>query len=539
MFIKLERFGGLVPRYIPSLINDTQASLAYNVNLKGSILEPFREPKEVEVTDIDCIRTLHRLPNCCFLSFKEDCVSIARWLPTCERVYITGLKEYPVVASVGVSCNLEYKRVGLPRPEPLKVTYSENTPKEQTSVLRSYVYTYVDSFGGEGQPSEATEVTLVDPKTIGHIDFPTPPSGWDIDGINLYRLTQEFNEGSQEGYSEYHLVARLNLVFDFDDDVSEDELTETLSSTQYAPPPDGLENITALPNGVLFGSVGNEIWFTAPYEPQAWLKKYTLVLDDEVRGLKYSNGNIYALTDGHPYVIGLEVDKNNQRSVLRIPYPAPIISIKSLVEVPNGVIYATTSGLVNVSQSRVSVLTSPWFSKDDWASIHPNTLAGAIVEGKYLGSTDRLSFLFDLRLNAENDGIDNNDFMPITLSFNALYASDSGELYVAMGNVIGQWDAGVNYLKFMWKSKDLELGSDVCLSGAKVNLVDYSYPLKASDSLEVSLEGDDRVIFQRDINNSKAFRLPSNRRYQKINIKISGKLRVKSLEIGASFKELR
>ncbi|QUN44699.1 hypothetical protein KEH56_36635 [Burkholderia cenocepacia] len=85
-----------------------------------------------------------------------------------------------------------------------------------------------------------------------------------------------------------------------------------------------------------------------------------LILDDHVRTLRWHDGVLYAMTDGHPYAIADEcVDGTCCRKAYRFPKPAPIASPKSPVVAPHGVVYASDIGLTLLSGRRMATLTSP------------------------------------------------------------------------------------------------------------------------------------------------------------------------------------
>ncbi len=542
--IKINRFGGVIPRYVGTLLRENMASHASNVKLYNGALEPFRMPKQIKEVPDAHIKTLHRLRNCCWLTFDKPCVNIAEWLPTCERVYVTGTHNYPVVSFVDKdNCHLDYKRVGLPIPNPPTVVYSSLEVTDKTSSARAYVYTYVNSFNEEGPPSLATPVVTVDAAVTATITFPEPPPGWDIKAIRIYRLAHTFIDGTQSGqelHSDYFYVGQIaSSQRKFTDHVPDNELVEALVSHQYTPPPAGLKNIVALTDGVLAGSIGNQVWFSEPYQPQAWPVDYMLSLDDDVRALTFSNGVLYALTDGHPYAISEQLQQEqNCRQVKRMPKSAPIVSGKSSVAVPNGVVYACNDGLMLVSANNMSLLTGPWYSKDDWQALLPHQMIGAMVQGQYMGVTCKGSFLFDIRDGVENDGISDNDLMPLTLMPNALFTDRDGTLYMAFGNVIHEWDAGNTYLPYTWRSRINDLPGLHNMSCAKVRFSHHAEPNRLSSGVRVTHYADGRVLLKRQVTQSKAYRLPAKGRYFDVEIEVNGTESVREIELATSMSEL-
>lgn len=546
MKIVINKFGGVVPRYIDSAINENMASHAYNVKLNNGALEPFRYPALVERTDLESIKTLHRA-YCKWFCFDSPCVDVANWLPTCQRVYATGVEEYPIVTAVADDVPSKWTRVGLPVPDvAISVRRLSTEPiEEHVSTTRSYVFTYVDSFDYEGAPSLPSNEIVANENDEVELSLPKHllDDSWDIKAIRIYRTAASFIDGQKAGDNvaeEYFFVDEVPLsTAVYVDKKTSDLLCEPLESYQYTPPPNGLRNIIALPDGVLAGSVGNQIWFSEPYNPQAWPINYMLALDDNVIDLKVCAGAVFALTDGHPYAISLSTqDQTDLRQVRRFEKAAPIVSKKSSVAMHNGVIYACPDGLMLLSPNNMTLLTSPWYSYDDWQALLPHTMIGAIVQGQYLGITSKTGFLFDTRDGIENDGMSYNDLMPINLTPNALFTDRDGILYLAFGGIIHRWDAGDSFMPYCWRSKLMHLGGLTTLSSAKVTLTDYPFPHKTSEPVDVCFTTDKRGYFKRLVSTSLAFRLPSNSRYMSVDVCVKGTQSVEQIELASSMNEL-
>lgn len=550
----IQRFGGVIPRYLSTVLNENMASEAFNVKLSNGGLLPFRYPQPIqEVAGTRCIKTLFRA-KCCWLAFEESCVDVAQWLPSCERVYVTGVEDYPVSSKVSDDCGWDWKRVGLPVPN---VFITATYPKDENGVelipeiqphistSRSYLFTYVNSYGEEGSPSLPSNILMVNEGDVVELSLPehNHEASWDIQSVRIYRTAATFTDGIkpvQEVAENYYFVDEVDIsVTSYTDKKLSDELQETLESYQYTPPPKDLKNITALPDGVLVGSVGNQVWFSEPYNPQAWPVDYMLLLDDNVIDLKFAADHLFVLTDGCPYVVQQKVhEETKQRAVRRFEKSAPIISKKSAVSMHHGVIYACNDGLMLVSANNMSLLSKPWYSTDDWQALLPHTLIGAVVQGNYIGFTVKSGFLFNLNDGVENDGIQDNDLMPLTLTPNALFTDRDGTLLMAFGNIIHEWDRGAEFMPYKWRSKIKHLGGLHNMAAAKVMLADYPYPKKTTTPVKVTFISDDRDYLSREVVSSNAFRLPSNRRYMDIDVCVEGTVCVRQIELASSMKEL-
>lgn len=542
--LKINQFGGIVPRYSKALLRENMASEAENVRLWHGTLAPFRMPSPIETAPVEHIRSMARF-GCCWLAWDKPCVETAEWLPTCQRLYVTGVESYPIVASLpSKNCDLQWKRVGLPVPDvaPIAIAKESSKPVRTTS-SRQYLYTYVNSFGEEGAPS-ATSDALLDVREGSSVEvtLPQPSAGWDIASIRLYRSASAFSDGLKADEvvtTAYLFVAELSAVAQtFTDDQLTDELVETNLSERYTPPPDGLENIMQLPHGVLAGSVGNQIWFCEPYQPQAWPVDYLLQLDDNVIALKWDNGILYAMTDGHPYAIAETAGEDGIRKVTRFTQSAPIVSRKSAVATSLGVVYASHNGLIGLSGEKISVITAPWYAQDDWQALLPYTMSGSWVDGNYIGFTCKTGFLFNLRDGIQNDGIEHNDLMPLSLTANAVHTTRDGKLYLAFGNVIHEWDAGAEFLPYRWRSK-LNVAQGITnFAAAKITLDSVPFPKIAPFGVKVRHIASGKVTFEREVKQSRPYRLPSNQKQMDFEIEVSGVETVREIRMATSMGEI-
>jgi hypothetical protein len=255
--------------------------------------------------------------------------------------------------------------------------------------------------------------------------------------------------------------------------------------------------------------------------------------------LKWQNGVLYAMTDGHPYAIADDcADGKCCRKVFRFPKAAPIVSRKSAVQVPDGVAYASLTGLMLLCGQRMSQITGPWLSSDDWQALLPHTMVGATVEGQYIGFTCKSGFLFDVRDGTESDGMQSNDMMPLTLTPNALHTGRDGKLYLAFGGVIHEWDAGASFLPYRWRSRTNAAAGQMNFAAAKVTFPDYPWPRMAPHGVQFQFITDGRAILDRPLNHSNPFRLPSNQRKLDFAVEVRGVETVREIKFATSMTDL-
>lgn len=169
---------------------------------------------------------------------------------------------------------------------------------------------------------------------------------------------------------------------------------------------------------------------------------------------------------------------------------------------------------------------------------NPHTMIGALVDGHYLAATCVAAFLFDIRDGVENDGMEHNDLMPLTLTPNALHTARDGTLFLAFGNVNHEWDAGATFLSYRWRSKQIIAPGSTNFAAAKVALDGHPWPARAPFGVGFKLLADGRVALDRSVEHSAPFRLPSNRRNLRFEVEVSGVEVVREIMLAGSVQAL-
>jgi hypothetical protein len=165
-------------------------------------------------------------------------------------------------------------------------------------------------------------------------------------------------------------------------------------------------------------------------------------------------------------------------------------------------------------------------------------MIGATVEGQYIGASCSSAFLFDMRDTTENDGITDNDLMPLTLTPYALHAARDGKLFMAFGNVIHEWDAGADFLPYRWKSRLTVTPGLTNFAAARVVFDAYPWPMRAPRGVRVCHEADGRMVLDRNVSHSNPYRLPSSRLARDFTVDVAGVETVRELHFATSVNEL-
>lgn len=244
---------------------------------------------------------------------------------------------------------------------------------------RAYVYTWVSEYAEEGPPSPYTLVNGWGNGTWT-IDLFQPPADdqgiqRNIKKINIYRTIPDTT-----GSTVYYLVATVDVgTAQYVDTQANDvvALNVTMPSTNWFPPPEGLQDIKSMPNGMLVGFRGNEVWFCEPYRPHAWPPGYVLTTEFPIVGIGVTGQTCVAATSGYPYAAtGVSPGVATLNKIL---IPEPCIARGSVLGTDAGVYYQSPNGLILVDNNQqASNVTEGWITRERWVALTPQQSLRAV-----------------------------------------------------------------------------------------------------------------------------------------------------------------
>lgn len=403
-FLKLEGFSGISPRTGPALLQPNQAQVAKNVKLQSGELRPWRKPVFTYQPGLADTHSIYRMENpntggTAWLEFGVDTdVVPGPVADTTEiRVYYsdgvapkktnwnlattsgTGTKPFP---------NAAYN-MGVPGPAAAPTLSSAGG--SGTAETRAYVYTYISTFGSvleESAPSPAGSVsTFPTGATVTVSAFSTAPTtaaGYNITAIRIYRSV------TSAASAQYLYVGTVTVnpatgaaSGSFSDTVVAANLGVALPSLYYTPPPAALKGLIAMPNGILAGFTGNQVWFSEPYLPHAWPVAYMMTVGAPIVGLGVFGQTLVVCTTQTPYLItGSQPGAMSQE---KVPLPEPCVAKLSITSDQFGVLYASPNGLVSIAPGTQDVISRPLFTRDEWQAYVPTSMVGVIYQNMYIG----------------------------------------------------------------------------------------------------------------------------------------------------------
>lgn len=364
------------------------------------------------------------------------------------------------------------------------------TETQEIPESRVYAWTWVNKEAGfefESAPSPASNTVEVRvAQSVAISGREVVPTGYVVTHWRLYRAVSGV----------YLFVTELPVSqVSYTDSILAEDLGEELPSLTWLPPPATLAGLTNLPNGIMAGFTGRDVYFCEPYRPHAWPVQYMQSLDFPVIGLGRMDTTLAVLTTGTPYFI--QGSSPDAMVVVKSDLEQACASKRSIVSTNNSVIYASPDGLVLLSSSGSRVLTEQMFTRAQWqATFNPTSIHAYQHDMKYVafytvGNTTG-GFIFDL-----TTGQMILHTLYATAGYNDLQAD---KLYTAFSDrTVKIWLAG-SALSYTWKSKKFTMPQIMGFSCAQVEA--EAYPVTAK------IYSDGMLVHTQTVASRTPFRLP-------------------------------
>jgi hypothetical protein len=504
--LQIKSFGGIAPKVPARYLQDTMAQTASNAVVFNGSLQPLSTVGSTvhTLTKVGTPLTIYR--------FGQDSVSDSQyWFhwttdvnvcrsqiagDTSEWTFYTGdgapKATYASIALSGSNYPTVSRPLGIPAPTSPASVAVTGTPTEATDIpeTRVYTYTFVNKESGfefESAPASASaEVSVRVGQSVTVNNFSAVPSGYTVTHRRIYRSTS----------GTFLFVAEIALATaSYSDAVLAENLGEELPSLTWLPPPATLAGLTNLPNGIMAGFTGRDVYFCEPYRPHAWPVQYMQSLDFPVVGLGRMDTTLAVLTKGTPYFI--QGSSPDSMVVVKSDLEQACASKRSIVSINNSVIYASPDGLVMLSSGGSRILTEQMFTRAQWQSTFgPTTIHAYQQDMKYVafynnGETTG-GFIFDL-----STGQLILHTVYATAGYNDLQAD---KLYTAFSDrTVKIWQAGAA-LSYTWKSKKFTMPQVMGFSCAQVEA--EAYPVTAK------VYSDGTLVHTQTVAGRTPFRLP-------------------------------
>ena len=374
---------------------------------------------------------------------------------------------------------------------PTTVVYNEiDSTGTAIPETRVYTYTLVNKESGydfESAPAPASvSVDVKVGETVAVSNFDAVPSGYTATHRRIYRSVS----------GTYLFVAEITAATSsYTDSVLAEELGEELPSLTWLPPPATMRGLINLPNGVMAGFVGRDIYFCDPYHPHAWPIAYNQTVDYPVVGLGRMDTTLAVLTTGTPYF--LQGSHPDSMVVVKSDLDQACASKRSIVSANGVVMYASPDGLVMLSPGGSKLVSEAAFTYAQWqAFFNPSSIHAYMHDRKYVAFYD----------NGVTTGGFIYDLLSGQFTLHGVYATAgytdlvNDKLFLAFSDrSVKIWQAG-SALSYIWTSKKFTMPYEMSYSCSQVEA--EAYPVTAKYYVDGTL------VHTQTVANRRPFRLP-------------------------------
>ena len=630
MKLTFQQFSGIAPRIAPRLLPATLAQEALDVKLWSGELRPHYADtiiKYIPSTTQSIYRYKWKNKKYNWLGWAKS-VNVVKgpvYDDENNRIYLmvndgTGflVTDSSLLEDRDYINGLESKAyaVAIPEPGQSDIWVSGGTGSGDIE-SRSYVYCYVRQWSDgtidvgkssgplknssdrsrytvDVRPGQVVDMSIVDP--IAHANG----IGAGINKIYIYR-----SEVTSAGQALYSYVDQFDVntnrvtnnpaavwvsngsYYKYSDSKPNTSLGEACPSIYWDAPVTGLKGLVSLQNGLFAAYKDSTIYVSDWNAPHAWPYEHTVTIDYPIVGLGSFGNTIVVCTEAAPVLITvIDPTKPTTRAIQE---NCPCVSAGSIVSTRNGVIFASTNGLVLINSASPTFITEKIITQDEWLPLHPESLQAAFLNNTYYGfftnPTEKAAgFLFDL------DSYTYSTVYNSIVSSGMVYTSqptkivyndvEQSQLYVCYPlenktqyslNSFGT-DSRINK-SFRWRSKvNVSPQGLFTLSCAQVNFTKLSNLKPESPVWEGRLAGsalgmvyvnkqpvngwcktntielydktvfnyyvDGKLRFTKNIVDSKPFRLPSGFRGETVEIELKSNSHVHSVILASSMGEL-
>jgi hypothetical protein len=557
--LRLSNFGGMIPIRDNRTLPDTAATNALNVRMNtGGTLRGVKDVGLVQAVS-SSTKSVFRIPkagtpslqNSFWMQFTDPDTSVVR-TPLVndqfKRIYwaspTDGMKfntEARVLAGLGA-----YK-VGVPPPTTspnIEVISTSGARDEEGNltgpqVTRSYAYTYINEYGEESMPGPTIEGVGGSDQQWLIKDIANPPVVAGQPAITEKRLYRTIT--SSTGVTTFFKVIDMPVgLTNHLDMVSDAALSSTqLDSETWEGPPEGLQGIIGMPNGIMVGWIGNTLYFSENYRPHAWPSIYRVTVEYPIVGLGVFGNTCVVCTTGHPATV--TGTKSASMSFTVSGAALPCVSRASIVSIPEGVVYASQTGLVLIGPTGIHEITRDMISREQWETLYQPKRWRAIFGNGVYTAFHGSGGDPDAHAISREQGVVN-----IAVSGAVVGAGTEmwgGKSWVIMNNALYEWQkpAAVE-LPYVWKSKEMPVARPCNFSVAQIFFDEQagSVLLEVWAYLRGATANEKQLVFSGTITQSgREIRLPSGFVSDVWQFGLSGSTPVQALHAATSVAELR
>jgi hypothetical protein len=359
------------------------------------------------------------------------------------------------------------------------------------TLTTSYVVTFINSFGEEGEPSDPTPLININPLRIARLANLDNGSDYAAMGyapitkLRVYRVVTGNSTAIYKFVSDIELSTIPNATTGWDDVYFDVETAETLSTVGSGNPPDGMRGLVNVAGGFYAAFKGSSIYFSHPYYPYSWPGAYELSFPYKIKALGASGNTVAVLTDEHPFLVTGYEPATMVPSKMAIPFPC----VNEYVTTWGGaIVYISNEGVIAINGATGLNLTEKFWSRTQWLALRPETMHMTTYKEKLYLFANLKSLETDQRDAESTSGFDSYVVYPTDerKAVNALSTYVQGlwndlsrdALYVIRGTSVYRIEGAANPYEAKFISKETSFNNPTHPAALKV--VAENYPVKVT-----------------------------------------------------------
>lgn len=539
--LRIINFGGMVPKLDQRALPQGMSQLAVNCKLYSGALDSFYGPLQLATVtpaspqDFYHFVTSDGAQHYVGFAGPTDVVRAPILNDAFDRMYFTNSSGAYMTTRAGLASGAAAWLLGVPVPTFTSWTVTTSGGTSTNAETRVYIATLQTSYGEEGSASAPILATGnsdgtwtlngLNGLTTSMVNYPT------VDQLNVYRTVS-----TSSGVAYYRVASFFTnaLPATYVDALTDSEaaLQVQLQSLTWTPPPANLVGLVASPSGFLAGFVGRTVFFSEPYFPHAWPQQYQLAVEDDIVGLGIYGSTVVVCTTGRPYII--QGTQPGAMALVKVNQSIPCLSKRSIVSIGPAVYFATYDGIMQVSDSGISLATAPLLTKDQWLTTYsPSTIQADTFEGRYYAFFNNAQgFIFDPSSQSA-PWVELS--LPNVQTVRQSYVT--GKLQVLVGTNVQEWDGDTTTrIPYTWVSAEFLIAKPSNLSA--LQLRGSFGTSQIPEPVQVSVSVDDVPRWTHGVASEKTVRMPRGFKGSCWTFTITGRQRVFSLSASGTATEL-
>jgi hypothetical protein len=525
--IRLEDFGGLIPRASDRLLPQTAATVARNVKLLSGEVRGLRVPKLLQDFSllpyevkrayrwewIDVYGDTHEF----WQTFADPTTDVLRspiLNDSYDRYYWCSETQRPVYNTRDrILAGDPPLYLGVPRPPSGMTAAVTGTDmyNDTTAETRAYVVTYMSAYGEESQPSDPVIINLTAGDTVTLSNIPTTVADSANRNITKRRIYRTVPGNASTSYFYVGEIADMvttTYIDSADNDVI--ALNNILESTYWAEPPPELIGWVMMPNGYMVGWTRQRtICFSEPYRPHAWPAEYQVSTEFEIVGMAVWGTALVVGTKSQPY-LGQGVTPQSF-TMQKMDAVEPCLSRRGMVATVAGAYYPSLNGLVMVNAGGINVITTDVLTKEEWEDYTPRNIFAAPLGLQYIAfNSPSFGFVFN-PTEPKTKLIEIDFFDQVTSVTTDKY---TGNVYIVRAGRVFEWDPDTEErLYWQWRSKEFHLPKPVNFGAVKIKFQTQAqaYVPDTTNSAYLQTFNDARIQYPLNTLNSHVLNGPKSR----------------------------